>query len=361
VKASTKTLALALVIGAPLAASAESLALLPPTGVNVDAGTLAAAQDVLRGQLEMTRRYAVKEVPPTGTAPDPSPEVAARIGREAGADLAVALRLTQLGATLRARLVAWRVEDGRQVHFDELPAASTSELDSVLERLALGLATGRPASAIPPRAATARTAPEPATPQSYPPPPPSRAPPPAYAPPPPAYPPQAAYAPPPPAYPGRGQGGGPPARKEQAASSSGVRIGGAWRQDLPPPRGDRGGTSIAIFTLFDIQDLLADVSLEYVGGSGNTIDLGLGIYWPILPGDATPYVGGGLKYTWLDYGIGWRNGFTPFAAVGILAGRHWSVQPRVELDFFYDAFLSQAADGTGHNVNGIALSVGLGF
>lgn len=349
-KASTKTLVLALLIGAPLAAAAESLVLLSPTGVNVDAGTLAAAQDVLRGQLEMTRRYAVREVPATSDAAEPSAELAARIGREAGAELAAALRLTQLGATLRARLVAWRVEDGKQVHFDELPAASASELDSVLERLALGLATGRPASTIPPRAAAGRAAPpqaHAATPQAYAPPPPVYAPPPAYQ--------------PQPAYPGRGQGAGQPEPKQQAASSSGVRIGGAWRSDLPPPEGDRGGTSIGFFTLFDIQDLLADISLEYVGGSGNTFDLGLGVYWPILPGNATPYVGGGLKYTWLDFGIGWRNGFTPFAAVGVLAGRYWSVQPRVELGFFYNAFLSQAADRTGYHVNGITLSLGLGF
>ncbi len=75
----------------------------------------------------------------------------------------------------------------------------------------------------------------------------------------------------------------------------------------------------------------------------------------------TPYVGGGLKYTWLDYGVGWRNGFTPFAAAGVLAGRGWSVQPRFEVSYFYDAFVSQSADGTGYHVNGVSLTLGLGF
>ncbi len=354
---STKTLALALLLGAPLAAAAETLALLTPTGVNVDAGTLAAAQEVLRGQLEMTRRYAVREVPPSSGAADPSPEVAVRLGKEAGAEMVAALRLTQLGATLRARLVAWRVPDGKQVHFDELPAASVSELDSVLERLALGLATGRPASTIPPRAAAAPAQQTRAqAPPAYAPPPP------AYAPPPPDYAPPAPAYPPPAAYPGRGHGEGQPGPKQQAASSSGVRIGGVWRNGLPPPQEDRGGTSIALFTLFDIQDLLADISFEYVGGSGNTFDLGLGFYWPFMPGVATPYVGGGLKYTWLDFGIGWRSGFTPFAAAGVLVGRSWSVQPRVELSYFYNAFLSESdPTRTGYHVNGIALSLGLGF
>ena len=40
-------------------AAAERLALLPATGANVDVGSLAAATDVLRSQVERTGRYVV--------------------------------------------------------------------------------------------------------------------------------------------------------------------------------------------------------------------------------------------------------------------------------------------------------------
>src|SRR5512143_2906318 len=181
-------LLLSLALAAPSAAGADTLALLPATGVNVSAETLAGAQDVFFGHLLATRRWPVKVVPGPAPAGGWTPSAAVERAREAGTDLAVALHLTRLDGTTKARLAAYRAADGRMAWFDEAAAAQPGDLDGALQRLAQGFAAGRPAADLAPGSHPTAPAPRAAAP-----PPPYAAP---YAPPP-MPPGPAAYPPPP--------------------------------------------------------------------------------------------------------------------------------------------------------------------
>ena len=138
-------LALALV---PALAGAERVALLPATGSNVHAEHLVAATDVFRAHLERTGRFQVVIVAsPAPAGVEASFAQAGEAARAAGADLAVTLRISRLGQNALVRMGAYR-PDGSVAQVDELSAATPDDLDPVLQRLARGLATGRPARTV---------------------------------------------------------------------------------------------------------------------------------------------------------------------------------------------------------------------
>jgi hypothetical protein len=93
-----------------LPARIQTVALLPPTGDNIDPALLRAARDLLQDHLERAGTYAVVEpvvappAPPAGAPaglPPPSEEPtaadAAKLGASVGAELSIVLRLTHFG------------------------------------------------------------------------------------------------------------------------------------------------------------------------------------------------------------------------------------------------------------------------
>lgn len=333
-------LVLLLALAAPGAGRAETLALLPATGVNVPADTLAGAQDVFFGHLLATRRWAVKVV--TGPAPAGgwTPAAAVDRAREAGVDLAVTLHLTRLDGTTKARLATYRVADGRMGWFDEAAATQAGELDGVLQRLAQGLAAGRPAADLAPPPTVA------AAPIPYAPPPPPAGP--------------GAYPPPPGSPPPLPEA---PRARKRAEQSFGFAFVGAWAEATDAIRlGDSSAHGAEAFWLYDTRTILASVHLSYLGGANHQTAFGMGVHVPLLPGDVAPYLGGGLQFTWSKWwdATEWEEGFTPYAGAGVLFGREWTVQVRAQVSWFYNLYLSQNAAGSFHG-QGLVASIGMAF
>ncbi len=338
-------LALLLALVAPAAGRAETVALLPATGVNVPADTLAGAQDVFFGHLLATRRWAVKLVPGPAPAGGWTPTAAADRAREAGVDLAVTLHLTRLDGTTKARLATYRAADGRMGWFDEAAATQPGELDGVLQRLAQGFAIGRPAAdlAPPPPVASA---------------PPSYAQPP-YAPPPPPVGP-AAYPPPPGAPPPLPEA---PRGRKRAEQAFGFAFLGAWAGGAAAIQmGESSAQGLEAFWLYDTRTVLASVNLSYLGGANHQTAFGMGVHVPVIPGDIAPYLGGGLQFTWSRWweATSWESGFTPYLGAGVLFGREWTVQVRAQMSWFYNLYLSRNAAGSFHG-QGLVASIGMAF
>jgi hypothetical protein len=143
----------------------------------------------------------------------------------------------------------------------------------------------------------------------------------------------------------------------------GVRLGGlvalASTGGNQPSAG--GGSAYA---LFDARDFLADVSGDlYFGGNARFLALGLGAYYPFLPGNVTPYLGGGLKVGWTRFGGDGVFGLLPFAAAGVVAGREGFVQLRAELTYFVCTSRETVPGNTGPGTraSGPMLPLGIGF
>ncbi len=305
----------------PAAAGAETVALLPATGVNVHEGYLAASQDVLRGALERTGRYRVTMVPGKPGTEEPTAAQALEAGRAAKADLAVTLRLTRLGNVVRARLAAWRVADGTLVQTDDLPAATPDDLDPVLQRLAAGLASGKPAR----DAAEIETVTQKES---------------------------EAYA------------------KVKATNVFGVRLGGIFPLNRAGTTGDTAVPGGGIFWLYDARSFLADVSIDLHGaGDSGSFAVGLGAYVPFSRGNHAPYLGGGLRWSTSRFGnendVDGGSGIALFGAGGLLVGRLTTVQVRLEAGWFLNLYSHKSktipAPAGEHLCHGPTLSAGLGF
>ncbi len=321
-----RTLALASILAlaaalAPLAASAETVALLPATGANVHAGHLAAATDVLRAHLERTGRFAVVLAPGPASDQEPTPAQAAEAARSAGAALAVTVRLSRLGATALVRLAAFR-PDGAVARVDELGAAGPEDLDPVLRRLAEGLATGRPAREL--AEIDSVTLKE-----------------------------------------------SDPYLKYMATNVIGVRLGSAFPVNrLSGGAGAAGGGGV--FWLYDARTYLAELTLDvFQGDRDSLVQLGIGAYWPLTRGNVSPYLGGGLAYTWAHEDVATGAGGTIGASSsglsfraggGLLVGRLSTVQLRLDAAWSVNAFASRdPVSGRTRVGQGPVLTVGIGF
>jgi hypothetical protein len=303
-------LALAATLPALAAAAGAPLALLPATGVNVDAGTLAASQEVMRGRL-MAQGIDVRVAPGAqNPAAEPTAAEAAASARSVGASRAAALRLVTLGTTLTARLTVHDAATGAVVHNDEVPANGVAELNPALDALAKGYATGKPASAYVAKA-PAQAAAAPQQPQA--------------------------------------------AGKTQAASSGGFRLQGM----SPTSSGasDVKLTGVGIYTLYDARALLVELAADgYWADNAHDYTLGFGAYLPIGKGNLAPYGGGGIRYAWSDFGAGSGHGFQPYATAGLVLGRHSSVGVRAELEWWWNTF-----ETGGTTENGVAWKLGVFF
>ncbi len=140
----------------------------------------------------------------------------------------------------------------------------------------------------------------------------------------------------------------------------GLRLGG-----LAATGSVGGGTPTAggggAYALFDAREFLADFSFDlFFGSNASFIAGGLGAYYPFLPGNVTPYAGGGLKIGWTSFGGDGAFGVMPYGAVGLLVGRVWYPQLRVELSWFFNTSREERAGDTAR-ANGPMLTLGLGF
>src|SRR5512143_1556349 len=278
---------------APAAARAEIIGLLPATGANVDAGTLEAARDVLRGHLEATGR----QVRLAGGDPvrEPDGTQAAAAAQAVGADRAAVLRLSRLGAGLRARLTVYEVPGGLPVHSDDMPSGSADDIDPVRQRLAQGYAAGgRAAAAAEIVTVTGKEA--------------------------------------------------TPLNRVPAAKGFGVRLGG-----ITPfvPGGSESGTGGGFFWQYDARSFFVDVSFDgFWRRHYHDVSTGFGAYLPLTRGNLTPYLGLGLRYGWARFEGDWSSGLQPQVAGGVMIGRLSTVQIRAEATWFYATF--RTADRNAH-------------
>ncbi len=301
-----------LLVAAPAARAAERLVLLPATGANVDEGELVAATDLLRAGLEQTGRFAVVLGRTTGgNVTEPSPAEAAAEAAEAGAALAVTLRISRLGSVSSARLGAYK-PDGTLAHSDALSAANADDLEPVLQRLARGLGAARPAAEL----ATIDTVTE-----------------------------REAR----------------PLRQVPASFDWGFRIGATWFVD--GPGGDTGRlTGAGAFWLFDARSFLAEATADWQSGDGDhLLEGGLAVHVPFSRQNVAPYAGAGFGYAIVNAGDETDAGLTVRGAAGVIFGRLSSVKVRVEGGWRTTLFTLRAADGRREAVHGPYASAGIGF
>jgi len=296
-------LVLAALLAPRLAHPADVVALLPATGANLDAGTLAAARDVFRSHLEKTGREV--RLAAGDLAAEPSPAEAAAAGQTVGAGSAAVLRLSALGTVVRIRLAVYQVPGGRLLHADDLAAGSQADLDPVLQRLAQGYASGAGAAS----SATIETVTDKEA---------------------------------------------RPQNRITATRAVGLRLGAITPLN---PSGLAVGTGGGMFWLYDSRSFLVDVSVDlYFGRDYHDTALGFGAYLPFLQTNVTPYLGGGIKYAFTRFEGSWSGGLQPYAAGGVLVGRLSTVQIRGEAAWFYDLFTN-----AGKNRSGLLWSVGVAF
>ncbi len=301
-----------LCLAAPAARAAETVVLLPATGANVPDAELAAATDILRGDLEATRRFTVAlGRTPGGNVPEPGPAEAGQAAREAQASLALTLRISRLGEASTARLAAYR-PDGTLLHADQLGAATPDDLDPVLKRLAKGLAEARPAA----ETAELDTVTE-----------------------------REAR----------------PARRMTANRVFGFRLDASRLGQRPVGAGVEHVTGGGLFWLYDVRAFLADFSVDYqFGGGAHLLDTGLGVYLPLDRGNVSPYLGVGLGWAAVHAWDRTNAGLMAKGAVGVLVGRLSSVQLRAEGGYRVALFQIRV-EGERRAVQGPYLSVGIGF
>ncbi len=313
----------ALVLFAPAAVFARDLvALLPATGANVQAGELAAATDVLRTQLERTGKYAVvmADLPVTDREPTPAQAIAA--AKAMGAPLAATLRVSRLGDSGVARLAVYREGGGAApVHVDELPAKGADDLLPALQRLAEGLASGTPASAL---AQIDTVTEREADPRLY--------------------------------------------KQRTSARLFGMRLGSTFVLD-PADGRDRAAvlSGLGLAWHYDARTFMADIGVDvqwsqmlnasYQGRRDWLFGVGLGVYYPFLRGDATPYLGAGLVYLWINTGAGVASGLAVRPTVGFVLGRLANVQVRADAGYQVNTFEEQDAAGRSHRGHGPTLSL----
>lgn len=313
------------------AAGLARVALLPATGSNVPAPQLAAAGDVLRAHLEATGAFEVVRAPGAAGGTEPTGADAAAAAREAGAELAVVLRVARLAETGQAYLAAYR-PDGARVHSDQLSVRGADDLDPALARLAEGLARGRFARDL----ATIETV--------------------------------TAHE-------------EPPLRKMQANGAYGVAFVALLPMHRAAPDARQGGAGGLGFTwLYDARSFLADVTL-----TGATSGLGvhtddtatgaaldwnrprdaallvhMGVYYPLSRGNVSPYVGAGAGYGWTRFGGETGHGLQGRVAGGLLLGRLSTVTVKAEVGWFWNAYGErEVATGRTVNVSGATASIAL--
>ena len=308
------------------ASAAERVAVLPISGVNMHPGYLEAAGDILKSHLLETGRYDVVLVQgPPGTQ-ETGKDAAVAAARQAGANLAAVVHITRLAGIARIRFTVYRADTGAALHVDSIAiAGGPDDLDPALKRLAVGLATGRPASQTGDIDSVTQKEAD-------------------------------------------------PLLKQTATKSWGVRIGAIY--PLNRPQGDAAAApGLGFFWLYDMRVFMAEAWLDFAVSNrdkAGAFNIGIAGYYPFSKRNFTPYVGGGVAYSVVDFGGGGASGIRLHAAGGALVGRLWSVQLRGEVGYFLNTFSEAPGERFGPQgpepvmgprrfAHGPMLSVGIGF
>jgi hypothetical protein len=297
------------------ARAAQRVAVLPVSGVNIHAGYLEAAHDILRDHLMSTHQFEVVNVP--GAPPDHelTPQEAVELGRSSQSQVVLVTHIVHLAGKSRVRVTAFRTGDGSLAHTDSMvTAGGPDDLDPVLRRLAVGFATGKPV------AATGEI--DSVT-----------------------------------------QNEADPYLKQMATKVFGLRLGAIV--PVNRPNGETApATGVGLFWLYDAREFMGEVWADFFHSSQKitTFDLGIGGYYPFTRKNVTPYVGVGTAWSSANLGGGGASGMRVHLAGGVLVGRLWSVQFRAELGYFFNLFgeenLERTSTTYGH---GPMFTFGLGF
>jgi hypothetical protein len=237
-------------------------------------------------------------------------------GRAVAARFAVVVHVTRFGGSAKVKLTSYDVGSGAVQFRGTLTAGTPDGLDAVMARLAKGMATGEaPRDNAEIDTVTQREA--------------------------------------------------DPYKKVRATSVRGVRISGLAL--LHAPDGTDGAPGIGVFWLYDVRSFLADVALDFHSNEEvGDFSVALGAYYPFARTNTAPYLGGGLRYGYADYGGDGAWGISGYAAVGLLFGRLSSVQLRGEAMVFQNLFREEERDdvdgsATRRRSTGLIVSAGLGF
>jgi hypothetical protein len=304
-------------------AAGITIVLMPPTGDNVAPQILSASRELFKDHLLRTGAYNVVEPAPTNEPPnlEPTPAQAAAMAAQMGAAEAVVVRVTHLGNSARVRVTVYAAGTGQVVYWDSIAVTGgPDELDTVFQRLAHALATGKPIR----ESAEIDTVTDKEM-QNL----------------------------------GKRQ-----ANKvfgihlltflpvSSAASSFGALTGGG------------------LFWLYDARSWMADVSLDMGFGTDNRkmFSAAIGGFYPFLREDFTPYLGGVVRWAYMDLGGNGNGGISVQPTFGILLGRLSSVQLRADVGYFFNTFGEYASPnsagvvtGGRHYGNGVVFTVGIGF
>ena len=298
---------------APIVAGAapqQKVALLPMSGTNVHPGYLDAGRDILKDHLLGTGKYNVIALGGDSAAAEVTGEQAVTRAREVGADLAVVAHLTRLSGTGRVRLVAYRVADGFIAHADSMSiAGGPDDLDPALKRLAVAMASGKPASQTGDIDSVTQKEAD-------------------------------------------------PLLKQEANKIFGLRLGALVATNRPGEQDMQAYPGIGVFWMYDARSFIGEVSIDLhinndtddsndpsgADSGGGGFAIGIGGYYPFNRSNFTPYIGGSLSYAFVnDFGGDGANGIRIMPTVGFLFGRLSTVQIRGELGYFMNTFGERAA------------------
>ena len=233
---------------------------------------------------------------PQPSVVEPTPEQAAAAALALGASQAIVVRITHIGAAARVRLTSYAAGSGQVVYWDSVAVTGgPEELDTVFQRLAHAMETGRPVR----ESAEIDTVTDKEM-QSL--------------------------------------------GRRQANKSFGVHLltflpvhsaSGSFKA-LP------GG---GFFWLYDARAWMADIAFDIGGGSGQSLfSASIGGYYPFSREDFTPYLGGVVRWAYMDLGGGGAGGISLQPTAGILLGRLSSVQLRADVGYFINLFSENRDD-----------------
>jgi hypothetical protein len=281
----------------------------------------------LKDHLQRTGVYTVVEPPAAEVAPnvEPTAQQAGAQAQALGAGQALVVRITHIGTTARVRLTAYTAGTGQVAYWDSLlVTGGPEELDLAFQRLVHAMQLGKPVR----DSAELETVTDKEMQQL---------------------------------------------NKRNANKSFGLHLmtflpfntaGGAFNA-VP------GG---GLFWLYDARSWMADVSLD-LGGQTNRsfFSAAIGGYYPFLREDFTPYIGGVVRWAYMNFGGNGSSGIVFQPTAGILLGRLSSVQLRADLGYFINSFGEYAtattivngqpvqASTNKHYSHGMVVNVGIGF
>jgi hypothetical protein len=254
---------------------------------------------------------------------EPTPAQAAAAAVALGAAEAVAVRLTHIGSSARVRVTVYAAGSGQILYWDSIAVTGgPDELDVVFQRLAHAMETGKPVR----ESAEIDTVTDKEM-QSL--------------------------------------------GRRQANKTFGVHLLSLFPLNTAGPFKPLPGGGL--FWLYDARSWMADFSFDIGGGGGQAMySAAIGGYYPFLREDFTPYLGGLVRWAYMDFGGNGAGGLSLQPTAGILLGRLSTVQLRADIGWFFNTFgeypsvpvstvPGQAAATSRHYSNGAVLTVGIGF